>query len=287
MMKRMLSMLLMLVMVMSMVFSANAYTQKQYNIAEALNALDLFRGKGGTAGYDLDANLTRAEGATLLVRVLGKETEAQAGGNFGMPFIDVAPWAQGYVGYAWKNGITNGTNEALGQFSPDAALSDYMFLTLVLRALNYTDKGENAQFTWNDPYGLAVQVGLLEKAQKDDDFTRGEAVEILWRALSCKYNGEQVTLSERLIEQKVFTKAEFNNAKQIEKNGLPKQPVQSDKNDHDFDDGEEDVFDDKTPSVPSVPSAPSQPEKPSKPVQPDTGAESRPADENAGEEDEF
>lgn len=258
--KKITAMLMAFCLMVTLLIPANAYTTRQYNIAEALNALDLFRGKGGTAGYDLDANLTRAEGATLLVRMLGKEDESQAGGNFGMPFTDVPFWAIGYVGYAWKNGITNGTNEALGQFSPDDSLSDFMFLTLVLRALNYTDKGENPQFVWNDPYALAVQVGLLEKAEKDNDFTRGEAIEILWRALSCKYNGEQVTLSDRLIEQKVFTKAEYNKAKQIEKNGVTESESNSTT-------PEKDQTEQK-PSTPSKPEAPVQPSEPNTPVQP-------------------
>ena len=251
--KKFFAMMMAFCLMATLLIPANAYTQRQYHIAEALNALDLFRGKGGTAGYDLDANLTRAEGATLLVRVLGKETESQNGGNFGMPFTDVPFWAQGYVGYAWKNGITNGTNEALGQFSPDAPLSDFMFLTLVLRALNYTDQGENPQFAWNDPYTLAAQVGLLEKAEKDNDFTRGEAVEILWRALTCKYNGEQVTLSERLIEQKVFTKAEYTKAKDIQKNGADKNADSSTGSGN---------REEQKPSAPQKPVTPVQPEKP-------------------------
>ena len=216
--KKIIALLLALVCTLSLLMTCMAatYTQQE-KTADALNELDLFRGKGA-AGYDLDANLTRAEGATLLVRVLGKDKEA-SNWTAAIPFKDVPLWAMGYVGYAYQNGITNGTDLPNGLFSPNAELSDYMFLTLVLRALGYSDKGENAQFVWNDPYKLAAEVGLIDKAKADNDFTRGDAVEVLWNAMHCKLVGRNITLAEDLIAQGVFTKADFRNAQDIQKNG--------------------------------------------------------------------
>lgn len=211
--KRLIAMLMALVFMMS-TLTALAYTQQE-KTADALNELDLFRGTD--KGYELEKNLTRAEGATLLVRVLGKEIEAKNWPMGNIPFKDVPAWAIGYVGYAAANGITNGTSPTT--FSPNDKLSDFMFLTLVLRTLGYTDQGVNPQFVWNNPYALAKQVGLIAKAQADSNFTRGDAVEILWNAMGIRLVGANKTLSERLIAENVFTKAEFKKAEDIQKNG--------------------------------------------------------------------
>ena len=210
--KRLIAMILALVCMMS-TLTALAYSQQE-KTADALNELDLFRGTD--KGYELNKNLTRAEGATLLVRVLGRETEAK-NWPLNIPFKDVPLWAVGYVGYAHANGITNGTSATT--FSPNDTLSDFMFLTLVLRTLGYTDQGANASFVWNNPYAQAQKVGLIAKAQADSNFTRGDAVEILWNAMGIQLVGKTVTLAESLIAEGVFTKAEFKKAEDIQKNG--------------------------------------------------------------------
>ena len=206
--KKWIAVLLTVCLLAGTVVSAGAYTQKQYQIAEALNKLGLFLGDG--TGYSLDNLLGRDDGTTLLVRMLGKEAAAQAGGDHGMPFTDVPAWAKGYVGYAWKNGITNGMSAT--RFGADEDMTDYMFLTLTLRALNYSDSGENARFVWNNPYPLAKEIGLIDTTLPDGNFTRGEAISVFWNALNCKLNGSEETLAEHLISQGVFTAEEFAQA---------------------------------------------------------------------------
>lgn len=215
--KKVVSLILTLTLLLGLTAAAAAYTQQQYRIAEALNELGLFLGT--EKGYELDTLLGRDDGTTLLVRMLGKEKAAQEGGDFGMPFTDVPFWAKGYVGYAWKHSITNGVSAT--EFGADQDMTDNMFLTLVLRALGYSDGGEEPLFTWRDPYGLAVEVGLLTDGEPDKDFTRGEAIEIFWRALDVKCFGEDYTLADRLMDQGVFTVGELAYARDIQKNGRP------------------------------------------------------------------
>ena len=62
----------------------------------------------GNVDMNLDSTLTRQEATTLLVRLLGAEEDALASG-YTAPFTDVAQWAKPYVGYAYENGIVNGT----------------------------------------------------------------------------------------------------------------------------------------------------------------------------------
>ena len=220
--RSLIAVLLAVVMLVAAVVPAGAYTVKQQNTADALNELGLFQGMGPNVGYALDQNLTRAQGITLLVRMIGKENEA-LNSTYRTPFVDVPSWAEGYVGYAYTNAITNGMGP--DKFGSDVQLNDYMFLTLVLRALGYSDAGEYAQFTWNNPYELAKQVGLIEIAAADGSFTRGDAVNVFWKAMYAEIVGKGITLAQSLIEQGIFTAEQFMNAEKTQINGRTDAPV--------------------------------------------------------------
>lgn len=185
---------------------ARAYSQEQEDAADALYHLELFLGTG--AGYELDRTMTRVEGVTLLVRMLGLEDEAKE--TTQQPFQDVDGWAEGYVGCAWSHGLTNGVSSV--RFGSTEALSQGMFLTMTLRALGYADTGAGADFTWDAPYKLAVSAGLVDTQEPDGDFTRGDAVMVFWNALNARLKGGDTTLAERLIDQKAFTRADFAQA---------------------------------------------------------------------------
>ena len=195
-------------------FNCFATSKTDVNTADALNELGLFLGKGN--GYALEKGLTRAEGVTLLVRMIGMEKTAE-NGVYKNKFTDVPEWAEGYIGYAFEQGITNGTSEA--KFSPNKDMTDYMFLTLVLRALGYSDKGDAPLFVWNDPYALSYKLNLIGSAKADADFTRADAISIFWNALDTKLYDSETTLADRLISQGVFTADELSEAREIQKNG--------------------------------------------------------------------
>ncbi len=198
------------------VMSVNCFAadKTDVNTADALNELGLFLGTGN--GYELDNGLTRAQGVTLLVRMIGKE-EAALKGEYKNAFNDVPDWAKGYVGYAFENGITNGTSDVT--FSSNVAMTDYMFLTLVLRALNYSDKGDAPLFVWDNPYALAYALDLIDTVTPDANFTRADAIKVFWNALDVKLNGVKTALADRLVEQKVFSAEELAEARDIQLNG--------------------------------------------------------------------
>ena len=218
-MKKRLTALLLALVMMTMSVPCFAADRSEINTADALNELGLFLGTEN--GYDLDKGLTRAQGVTLLVRMIGMEETAEAG-TYETPFADVDAWAEGYVGYAYANGITNGTSKTT--FSPSKTMTDYMFLTLVLRALDYSDQGEAPLFQWNDPYALAQELGLVKSVQPDTDFTRGDAIAIFWNALDIKLCNSDTTLAERLITQGIFTARELAEAQEIRENGRQVNP---------------------------------------------------------------
>lgn len=224
-MKKLLIILMACILLITGTVPLSAYTPAQQRSADALNRLGLFLGAGEDVGYMLDEELTRAQGLTLLIRVLGLEQEALKGG-YVTPFTDVPEWAQPYVGCAYMLGITKGVSE--DRFLPDAPLSDAMFLTMILRVLGYRDSGDFSDFVWNNPYEKAVESGLIPVSEAYTEFTRAETVEICWNALNAMIVGSEMTLVQYLIQQDVFTAEAFEEAKIIREYGeLPQKTVPS------------------------------------------------------------
>lgn len=206
--KRLFCCLMALVVLLSLgcIFAfASASDRNETAMADALNALGLFRGRND--GYALDKSLTRAEAVTMITRFLGAEDEALAT-EYELPFIDMPEWAVPYIGYAYTNKITNGTGEDI--FSPDDKIPQNQFVTLVLRLLGYDDaKGD---FDYRTPYALAVSVGLVDEDYAPDSFDRGDMVRICYNALEAEYKNSSITVSDKLISDGVFTRREYNSA---------------------------------------------------------------------------
>lgn len=92
--RRALSLVLALVLCMGMLaLPVGAASDEAVNAAEELYARGLFKGTGtdsdGLPIFDLDRTPTRNEAVTMLVRLLGEESEALSG-TWQMPFTDVA-----------------------------------------------------------------------------------------------------------------------------------------------------------------------------------------------------
>ncbi len=179
-------------------------TSYEEELASDLKALGLFQGVSET-DFDLDREPSRTEALVMLIRVLGKEEEA-LNGAWEHPFTDVAGWADPYVGYAYENGLTNGVSDT--QFGAGTA-SAAMYLTFVLRALGYSDT-DNRDFTWDNPYTLARQIGILPDCVHTSDFWRADVVVVSYAALPVTVNGTTETLAEKLIAAGVFTQAQYH-----------------------------------------------------------------------------
>jgi len=162
-------------------------------LADDLNGLGLF--KGTDSGYALDNQSTRAEAVTMLVRLLGKEDDALAGG-YTHPFTDVPAWASPYIAYAYENGLTNGLTDTT--FGPSNPCSAQMFTTFVLRALGYDDSA--GDFTYADAIDFGKGVGIIDDALAAGDFLRDQMVAVSFRALFTAPNdGNYDTLLQKLI----------------------------------------------------------------------------------------
>lgn len=197
-MKRLVSMLLAVLMVITL--SPAAFAKEKENHAEAdyLYCIGLFKGKDvddyGNPNYALEESFTRQEAVVMLVRLLGVE-EAALAGKFSTPFTDVASWVSGYVGYAYEKGITSGVSKT--KFGGEGKSTPAQFITLVLRALGFNDAA--GDFKWNDPYALSDAIGLTDSSElADGEFTRGDAVKIAYSALSKCKKGSRRTLEQTL-----------------------------------------------------------------------------------------
>lgn len=172
---------------------ANAYEVQYGFAAEELWQKGLFLGSNGT--FNLDQPLTRVEGVTMIVRLLGKESEAKEK-NFAHPFSDVPSWADPYVGYCYEHKISNGISA--DKFGSNQEMSAAQYLTLVLRALGYSD-GNGKDFLWNESPSKALEIGLIgESCHKQytttNLFLRDNAAVIAYNALYLNKKGSDRTL---------------------------------------------------------------------------------------------
>ena len=179
--------------------------------SEALHELGLLQGVGtnadGSVNFNLKWKLTREQAVTMIVRLLGAESEALNANNPN-PFTDVAAWAVPYVSYAYANGITKGISAT--EFDGDGVMKDYEFITMILRTLGYSDA--NGDFTWNAPYTLAKEVGISESSASNSRFNRGNSFIFCYNALTANTkSGESIV--EQLVKKGVFTTEKFEEVK--------------------------------------------------------------------------
>lgn len=123
---------------MGLVASAASYSDVASNASYA-DAVNLLSNLGIITGYDdgtfkPDNTVTRAEAATMIVRMLGLADEVEQGDT---NFTDVAAdnWASGYINVAEANGIINGMGD--GTFNPNGEVTYGQIVKMIVCALGY------------------------------------------------------------------------------------------------------------------------------------------------------
>ena len=178
--------------------SAASQYDAAFEAAQELYDLGLFQGVGvdaqGNPIFELEREPTRNEAVTMLVRLLGKESEAREL-PYSAPFVDVAEWAKPYVNYAYSFGLTSGVSETHYGGSDYASATQY--LTFVLRALGYSSQTD---FSWNRAWELSNKIGL-SRGEYDNSttLTRGDVAIISRNALSLAIKDSSTTLKEICI----------------------------------------------------------------------------------------
>lgn len=169
-MKRVLSLVLALVLVLGMIPTFAA----EKTGGEELKALGLL---SGNENGDLmeDQTLERQEFAKVIAQLNGALDEAAAYVTPGTyaDFDKVEGWAKPYVAYAEEQGWMTGKTGNM--FDPAAELKSQELLVVLLRVLGYDD-------TWSKAFETAAEVGLV--AEEITAITRGDAFELIWTAVS-------------------------------------------------------------------------------------------------------
>lgn len=169
------------------------FTSTQY--ADYLNALNLI--KGSNKGYELDRTPTRLEALVLVIRLLGKESEALSSYATDSHFSDVPDWGIPYTNYAYAMKITTGINNE--QFAPERLVGFSDFLSFLLRVLGYSEA--QGDFTSTTLIDRSVALGLIEnKAETQKNFTRADLVRLSYQALSIRLKNSASSLIDYLIQ---------------------------------------------------------------------------------------
>lgn len=202
--KRVLSLVLVVAMVMSFMLSASAATAEQIpDLAESnfqpevrvLAALDIV--EGYEDGSFKPANeVTRAELATILARVkVGGDKEMIKSYNYGhMTYTDVLNngyvWAAPAIQYATDNGMVVGDGNGL--YRPGDTVTVVEGLKMLLTALQYDAEIEGLQnvgAAWKaNVLSLAREVGLMDRFYGDTNknMTRDDMALLIWNFLNCE-----------------------------------------------------------------------------------------------------
>lgn len=185
--------------------------QTDYNmLADAMKTMGLFRGSdtGYGSGYDLEKSPTRIQGLIMFLRLIGEEGAALSS-SASCPFSDVPAWCRQYVAYAYEKGYTKGVS--LTEFGPSLELRATEYLTFVLRALGYSDSGENADFTWDTALLEALRLGVLtareHKQLTEQPFLRAQVVYVSYYALDARLKSTGKSLYTTLVSSGVLDDA--------------------------------------------------------------------------------
>ncbi len=180
--------------VLCTILSVSSFASDFDHTANALSELGLFRGT--EKGFELDRESTRAEAATMLVRLLGAEDEAM-NLTYSAPYTDVYDWAKPYVQYLYEKGLTKGISDTTFGYSEKCTAQQYA--TFLLRALGYSD-GEVGDFTYENALTFAREKGVADGVNCNGEaFLRDNVCAMSYTALSvAPKSGERDLLTKLL-----------------------------------------------------------------------------------------
>ena len=197
--KKTLAVVLAFAMVLSMGFSAFAYTDVTAGtkVAEAvsiLSNLNIFTGfEDGT--FKPNDTVTRAQMAAIICRTLGYEDQAQASTGT-TNFYDVAAshWASGYINVAESLQIVNGYGN--GAFGPEDQVTYEQAIKMIVVALGY-ELDAQAKGGWSTGYlAVAAREGISKNSNGvvGSPAARGTIAVLVYNSLEV-----------RLMDQKTWT----------------------------------------------------------------------------------
>lgn len=178
-MKRVLSLVLALVLVLGMVpVFANEVTSDALDL---LRQYDVAKGDEGTGDLRLEDTLTRAEMVVLLSRMFGVEEDAMDfEGEYPFEDINDDQWWTPYIAYAFEQAWTSGKTATT--FGPADLATGKEILIFAMRALGYSDFGlASAGLTAEQLQAEALEAGLAVSTM--GQILRGEVFAVVYTTL--------------------------------------------------------------------------------------------------------
>jgi hypothetical protein len=133
------------------------YNTEHEAMIKKLVDMGIFQGND-SGELNMHKGLTRAELATLLTRLNGKENEVKEKSVYyasATPFTDVPPWAAPYVGYCYEQGLMKGCGDTT--FGANDTVNVKMACTVILRYLGYAE----SDWEYDTSVEKAVSLGLM------------------------------------------------------------------------------------------------------------------------------
>ncbi len=190
-MKRTLSLVLALVMVLGMIPVYAQAATPQEEAGKLLEQLGVLKGDQN-GNLMLDKTLLRRDAVVMLARLLGEEEVAEKYPT-APTWKDVTiKYYEPFLGWAQAEGYYKGYNDAKFGFNDEITVQDYA--QVLLRALGYTD------VEWKDAYTKAKDLGLLEGVtlEATAKLPRGNMSVMTVTALNTKVKDSEKTLAETL-----------------------------------------------------------------------------------------
>ncbi|MGI6085246.1 MAG: hypothetical protein ACOYIF_07335 [Acetivibrionales bacterium] len=170
----------------------------------ALKLKDLGLFVGSDSGLNLDEIPNRLQAAIMLTRLSGGEAEALRE-NYRHPFAD-GLYGDAYIGYLYHHKLTYGMSAK--KFGSEVKIDAHIYMTFLLRVLGYSDTA--GDFRIDTALQTAGKLGVISQDYftylSENSFTRGDMAKLTYFALKQKIRGEDITLLEKLVQQKLFDK---------------------------------------------------------------------------------
>ena len=194
--KKILALVLALVMSMSLMATANAFTDDASIEADYETATKVLAGMGIFQGYPdgsfgPKAAITRQEVAAIMYRIASKDVTDLQDALYveGADFDDVkaTDWSAGYIGYCANGGIVGGYGN--GKFGPQDQVTGYQVLAMALRAIGYDKNGEFTGAEWQKNVATTAQsLGILKNVpgtvQLSQPATRELVAELVFQTMT-------------------------------------------------------------------------------------------------------
>ncbi len=206
--KKLLAVVISLTILLSLAVPAMADTMTDGEKCELLGVLQ-GTGNGVDSAY-LNAATTRAQGATILLRLMGKEDDAKAYlGTDNFKDIVGNEWYAPMLAYLKANPDLGFQGYPDGNFYPDKIMTLAEFIKVLLSALGYK---QDVDYEWIDIVDFAEELGINIPSDGNTAMKNSDMAKLIIVALQLNINNQSKTLVDYLIGEGTISAADANAA---------------------------------------------------------------------------